>query len=737
MSEYGLPFAYVPQTNKTILFAEINPEKKDLLTMLNKDINEGLIKEIDDNLTVSSFEEFLKKFEPVIYRNYYLDEETNLPIIDYSLSKKDNNSQPIYITMESAILKFLQDIIVEKKSTGKTNYEFSKGYEELINILSPEEEFNSFKKNLKDLEYLYNEYIKSPSGSQEKKSLQKKLNDKMKLLRETYRNEIFAITMQQQMEQKLLESGEPKQLKSKGANNDKKLLPAKITFDDNGNVIAETVVVNDSRFLLESSNSSEKNTSLVLAEKIAEDYEEQMKKQNKEIIPYVKSLYKEIIKVASGEIIHLTDEKISELKQSIDKNSRILEQEKQSFLDTVVPLLQNIIGIKVFFEQYKENCVDEDYKPKLLITNKNLSEFKDESARNKLDEFFKITNTVPGPNGYKNTIWFAIIPSIKNKIEEVEGEQENEDKLFNEENDNEDENIKYNGTLSNLASILQICAKYRIQTFFSIRDEKLTFANIENNYNQVIKEMEFLTKGVYSEYAIPVLPNITILPGGFEFKIGKKYEDDNENSFYKVKVPAIYMESSYLAAAIVASYQSPAYLTSKFGNNIVDKNLPGVRFNIEENENSSKISSVFSVEISGYTMDFLKYIDDKPFGFIFTSQSYVSGNSTTPTNRLRVLKARSLGKNNDTYKEIFRTTTKTYFGRILSSISTKPNITIQLLNDILEKSEYSYVSKYLKKPDYINTILKEGEEAIFNEETKQINLKLKGQPENVEIDIID
>jgi len=442
MSEYGLPFAYVPQTNKTILFAEINPEKKDLLTMLNKDINEGLIKEIDDNLTVSSFEEFLKKFEPVIYRNYYLDEETNLPIIDYSLSKKDNNSQPIYITMESAILKFLQDIIVEKKSTGKTNYEFSKGYEELINILSPEEEFNSFKKNLKDLEYLYNEYIKSPSGSQEKKSLQKKLNDKMKLLRETYRNEIFAITMQQQMEQKLLESGEPKQLKSKGANNDKKLLPAKITFDDNGNVIAETVVVNDSRFLLESSNSSEKNTSLVLAEKIAEDYEEQMKKQNKEIIPYVKSLYKEIIKVASGEIIHLTDEKISELKQSIDKNSRILEQEKQSFLDTVVPLLQNIIGIKVFFEQYKENCVDEDYKPKLLITNKNLSEFKDESARNKLDEFFKITNTVPGPNGYKNTIWFAIIPSIKNKIEEVEGEQENEDKLFNEENDNEDENIK-------------------------------------------------------------------------------------------------------------------------------------------------------------------------------------------------------------------------------------------------------------------------------------------------------
>ena len=62
----------ITQTNRTILFEEINPEKLNLLTLVGdaKDVeslDDAKIKEIHEALLVRSFDEFLNKFEPVVY----------------------------------------------------------------------------------------------------------------------------------------------------------------------------------------------------------------------------------------------------------------------------------------------------------------------------------------------------------------------------------------------------------------------------------------------------------------------------------------------------------------------------------------------------------------------------------------------------------------------------------------------------------------------------------------------
>lgn len=80
----------ITQTNRTILFAEINPERLNLLTLVGdvrgkSSLDDDKIKEINEELLVSSFEEFLEKFTPVVYS--WCDAATGT--IQYSLTTPD------------------------------------------------------------------------------------------------------------------------------------------------------------------------------------------------------------------------------------------------------------------------------------------------------------------------------------------------------------------------------------------------------------------------------------------------------------------------------------------------------------------------------------------------------------------------------------------------------------------------------------------------------------------------
>ena len=62
----------ITQTNRTLLFAEINPERKNILTLIGdvrgkSSLDDDKMKEINEELLVSSFDEFLEKTRPVVY----------------------------------------------------------------------------------------------------------------------------------------------------------------------------------------------------------------------------------------------------------------------------------------------------------------------------------------------------------------------------------------------------------------------------------------------------------------------------------------------------------------------------------------------------------------------------------------------------------------------------------------------------------------------------------------------
>jgi hypothetical protein len=130
----------INQTNRTILFEEINPEKLDLITLVGDvkgidSLNDEKIKEINQNLLVKNFEEFFDKFSPRVYSFY---NAANQKVI-YTLKKPENIPEDciseIRLDQNNDFLKMLFTLIDTKRSQGIKNVDFR--FEKVLDMFTP------------------------------------------------------------------------------------------------------------------------------------------------------------------------------------------------------------------------------------------------------------------------------------------------------------------------------------------------------------------------------------------------------------------------------------------------------------------------------------------------------------------------------------------------------------------------------------------------------------------------
>ena len=125
---------FINRTNRTILFEEINPEKMDILTLMDSLDDENII-EINRHLLVSSFDEFLEKFDPKVYS--YFDAESQS--IRYILKKPEGISEDliteIKINNGNTFFKMLNTLIEARKSQGNRSVDFK--FENILELISP------------------------------------------------------------------------------------------------------------------------------------------------------------------------------------------------------------------------------------------------------------------------------------------------------------------------------------------------------------------------------------------------------------------------------------------------------------------------------------------------------------------------------------------------------------------------------------------------------------------------
>ncbi|MCX7746220.1 MAG: transcriptional regulator [Clostridia bacterium] len=708
------------QTNRCMLFEEINPEKLDLLTVVGDvkgidSLNDEKIKEINQLLLVKNFDEFLEKFSPSVYSFY---NAANQKVI-YTLKKPENLPEEcvseIKLDHNNDFLKMLFTLIDAKRSQGIKNVDFK--FEKVLDMISPKKVMEDIKQVRKEIHYLYNKYEELEDGDPKKLDMGDKLNYKFEEASQNYNNVMAMLPLAiEDIKTRLLFG------RSQDENKSEAIQIGLLTMGENGELKIIEAPKSDSNALMLMDES--RNNSLVTV--FEEDYEAVTENAS----AYVKDL---VVRTFCPLPAVQTEIDIEREVANYNTYLEFYKNAKDDFVKTAKPLVEKILGVKMFFDQYATK--NKGMLPTLLVTNNKLDMMVKSNNVPRLETYL---NTVNAKNDFADTIWFGIVPTIE--IESM-GQVKSRRERFK---GNEKVKKEEGNTIESLTSLLQIVKKYRIQVFFNYEaNEETTFNNMATQgIDKYVEKCEVLTRQDYSEFAIPCMPNFTIIPKDksgviidskmLQTEEGVMLSKEKED-ILKLWIEGVYVDASYIAAGIAAAYQCPEYLRESFKN--VSKNYPGVRFDIESGENNLRILTTMAKEISGFTNNIKDAINRKSFGFVFSSENaQIQGKDIK---RISVYKARSLALTDDGFDSIYKTLVSTYIERILrfQSNDFKQDNIVKFFSN----NPNSQKSKWLSDRTYVNSIIQDGDDLNYIIDDKsnlcQIDLVFNGNVKNLEVEI--
>ncbi len=757
----------IEQTNRTILFDVINPEVFDMFNIMSdvdensKSLSDEKVAEINNALLVNNFDEFLRKFKPTIYS--YFDQERGMV---YELTKPAGIPEPlvkkIVIDRNNTFLKMFISIMDSKKASGATNASFN--YEKVTEMLAPHKTLKEIKKLKKDITYLENKNAEFESDSPAKQDAVLKLKAKLERTKKYYNETSFQLTLMLGMIKDNLDTAVSAAQKGVTEFN-----PALPVFNENAEIVALGVQDNPAS-LLEDKGKGNESTELANAAKgevavtaasekktisykdlsvavIEEQYNESMQAlyesvgQEYDTESSSASLSKELIVAAFTDKVpdKLVAMDIDTKVELYNKYSAINTLWQKSFIRTAKLLIERILSVKAFFDQYQPKSPF--MRPSLLVVNAPMSDILEEKN---LENLKKYLETVNNKSDYSNTIWFGIVPNIEYSDEREIDIDEDTMRQFGYTGD------IYTGVsimptpVSDLQVLLDAIKDYRIQVFFSFETgEDTTFLKLSTHgMDQYMENTQELENADYSRYAIPSLPNFTVIPSNksrvvlgskaIRDKDGKLQFSTDRDDFMKFWIYGVYIGAAYVAAGIAAAYQCPNFLSAKFGGK-VKKEYPGVRFDIEAGDNALYVTTTMPKEIAGYTTETKNIINEHKYGFVFSSdKNQLNGNSI---NLVTVYKSRCMNESkNGGFESIFRETTRTYLYRMIGALTS--DYKKDRIDKIFEFG--GKVKEWQLSPNYVNSILREGdgiEKGDCNDTTYNIEINFAGVSENMELQI--
>lgn len=713
----------ITQTNRTILFEVINPEKLDLLTLVGdvrgvNSVSDDKIKEINDALLVRNFDEFLEKFSPVVY-SYF---DANNQKVIYTLKKPENIDEEllseVHLNRQNDYLKMLMTLIETKRVEGSINVDFQ--FEKLTDMISPKKVMDDIRQSRKELQYTYGEYAKLEEGDPKKLDIADKLNVMFEEASENYNNVMAMLPLAIEDIKIRLLLGD-----AQGKKDEAPLSLGVLSLSENGELkVLEAPKESKKELLVLDDNA---NTGLIQA--IEQDY----KDLNEDGNEYVMSLVSRTFCPLAS-----TMESTVDVETEVANYNSYLEfyqKSKDDFVKTVKPLVEKIMGVWAFFEQYPKNC--KGMKPSMIVSNVSNDMLAKSSN---IPRLLAYLNTVNAKNDFDNTIWYAIVPSVslnsQSKMKPVR-----ERFKGNENVEKEDVN-----SVESLIRILDALKDYEVQCFFSYETGDKTTFNVLATEGIDVYETKCaqLTGKAYSEYAIPCVPNFTIIPKDKSgvildkrmlvteqntAELSKEKED-----VMKIWIDGVYIGAAYVAAGLVAAYQSPDYLKEVFKKN-VEETLPGVRFDIEAGDHALRVKTSMAKEITGYTNDIKSSINRKNFGFVFSSENAVLGD--TNIQNIMVYKARNLLTDGKTYEPIYKTQVTTYIQRVMRLATG--DFKQENIVEFFSSKPTSQRSRWMEKKDYINAVIGNGDNISYTIDEASgyciLDIAFNGNIKNLEIEI--
>ncbi|MGC5773921.1 transcriptional regulator [Paenibacillus pabuli] len=708
----------INQTNRTMLFEEINPEKLDLITIVGDvkgidSLSDDKIKEINEHLLVRSFDEFLDKFSPSVYSFF---NAVNQKVM-YTLKKPEGIPEEaiseIKIDHSNDFLRMLFTLIDTKRSQGITNVDFK--FENLLDMISPKKVMDDIRQVRKEIHYMYGQHEKLDDGDPKKLDIGDKLNVMFEDASRNYNNVMAMLPLAIEDIKTRLLLGRAQEETSSEA-----IQVGQLTIGESGElkIIEAPKSDNNELMLLDEATSTD------LTQVFAEDYDSLSETPS----PYVQDL---VVRTFCPLPAVQSEVDTAVEVQNYNTYLEFYKNAKDDFVKTVKPLVEKILGVKMFFDQYA--IKNKGMLPSMLISNAKLDMLVKSSNIPRLETYL---NTVNAKNDFTDTIWFGIVPS-------VELENTGQVKVSRARFRGNEKVVKQDGnSMESLAMLLQVVKDYKVQVFFSFESgEETTFSSMATaGIDKYIDKCAVLTRKEYSEFAIPSAPNFTIIPKEksgvvidsrmLQTENGVELSKEKED-ILKLWIEGVYVGASYVSAGIVAAYQCPEYLKGAFKN--VNRDYPGVRFDIEAGDNSLRVVTTMTKEISGFTNTIKDLINRKNFGFIFSSENAQIQDSDIK--RITVYKARSMAMSEDGFDSLYKTLVSTYIERLLRFQTG--DFKHENIVKFFSNNPSSQKSRWLGTRGSINSIIQEGDDMSFIIDEKSnmchIDLVFNGNVKNLEV----
>ncbi len=718
----------INQTNRTLLLDMINPDKMDLLTLVGDvkgldSLSDDQMREINQHLECHSYEEMERKFEPTVWSFFDAGSQS----VKYTLERPENIPPsmltPINLNDYDSFFKTILTVMDSRKAQGLLNVEFH--FEKLLEMISPKKVMEDIKLVRKEIQFNYSKYAALEDGDPAKLDLGDKLNLLFEDASKNYNNIMAMLPLAiEDIKTRLLLGGGGERDKGKG------VVARLLTMGENGELK-----------ILEA--PKEESTSLAvvddevtagLVEVLAEDYQSVNESPNNYVQNLVVRTFCPLTATTPTEI---------DVETEVANYNSYLEfyrTSKDNFIKVVKPLVEKLLGIRMFFDQYKTKT--KGMAPTLVVANISPDILAKSPNIPRLITFLNTTNS---KNNFNDTIWYAIYPNVS-------WSQNVTNKIHRERFQG---NVKKAGTdvysMESLSTLLNVFKDYRVETFFSFENrEETTFnALAAEGVEKIMERCAPLMGKPYSEFAIPVLPNFTILPknkSGVVLDSRMHVTDDNGVELSEAKedvirlwIEGVYISGAYVAAGFRAACQCPEYIKNHFITTKAktDLELPGVRFDIEAGNNSLMAYTTMPKEITGFTNTIKTQINQKNFGWVFASEN-ASANGMAITN-ITVYKARNLlyDSEHSTYEPVYKTQVTTYMERILRYVTG--DFKEDNIKDFFSNNPRSQKSKWLSKKDCINAIIAEGDSVEYdiNEDNGicELTLSFNGSPRNLEVQI--
>lgn len=712
----------ITQTNRTILFSEINPEKLNLLTLIGDvrgktSLDDDKIKEINEVLLVESFEEFLEKFSPVVYS--WCDAKTGS--IQYSLIKPenipDNCITEIPLNEMNDLLNMLITLQDAKGALGVANVDFK--FSNVLDMISPKKIMEDIRQVRREIQYTYGKYMELEEEDPKRLDMGDKLNYQFEQASHNYNNVLamLPLAIEDIKTRLLLGNGETAQsgqefkagLLSMGDDGELKILEMK---QEEGTQLA---VVDDHI-----------NTSLI--QTFRDDYDA----LNENPSDYVRELVVRTFCPLTSTVESTVDREVE--VHNYNTYLEFYKKSKDDFVKAVKPLIEKILGVKAFFDQYQVK--EKGMQPKLLITNTPLEMMVKSSN---LPRLLTYLNTTNDKNEFENTLWFGIVPDVE--LNQSGGGKLQRMRFAG----NQKERKPGTNSMESLATLMNAVNPYKITTFFSFSTgEESTFSYVATEGIGIFKDKcTPLMKKDYSEFVVPCIPNVTIIPKDKSGLIlDKRMVIDNDGNvtlseekedIMKMWIEGVYVGAAYGAAGIAAAWQCPEYLKQRFPN--TTKEYPGVRYDIEAGDNALLVTTSMTKEISGFTNAIKNSINHTGFGFVFTSDN--AQHKGRDIKNIMVYKARNLLSNGSEYEPIYKTLVVTYIERMLRFYSG--DFKQDKILKFFSNNPNSQKSKWDANRQYVNSLLQDGDELDFDIDEKNgicnVQLTFSNTTRNLKVEL--